>query len=278
MNRNRVLFSFLVVALGTAGLAVAQNPVPTRIKTSLIGSGTGTPAPVDLTIGVDASGPRDSLLRIEAGTPLAVAALILGVQPTSVTLPYDALLLVDPVAVVVGTYDSEGKFGIPLQLTNVSFVGQSVWAQGLNFLPVQGGGPAMVVFQASPALLTSFYPGNEQPPLGYSGPPLTATLIAKATVAQAPQYEVLSSVRVPSSGWKLDLQSVDTNDGATMIYAVLEEPGPDEIVLPVVENLRLLVMLGMDPETRIQVWIERRVRSRVNPPVLRLAAEMLRDF
>jgi len=278
MLRYHVLVPFFGIALGTVGLALAQSPVPTRIRTDLIGSGTGTPTPVALTLAIDASGPRDTLLRIDGGTPLALAGLILGMQPTSIQLPYDALLLVDPVTVVAGTYDLDGKFGVPFDLTNVSFIGTTFWSQGLNYVPEQGGGPAVEVFQTSPALMTAVHPGNDQPPLGYVGPTLTATLIVKATVAQAPNYEVLSSIRVPTSGWKLSLSAIDRNDGVTAIYAILEEPNPDEIVLPMMENKRLLAFVGMDAEPRIQVLIERRVRGRLNPPVFRLAAELLRDF
>lgn len=278
MLANRVLVPFFGIALGTVGLALAQNPVPTRVRTDLIGAGTGTPTPVALTLAIDASGPRETLLRVEGGTPLAFAGLILGVGPTSIQLPYDALLLVDPVTVVAGTYDKDGKFGVPFDLTNTSFVGTTFWSQGLNYVPEQGGGPAVVVFQTTPALMTTVRPGNDQPLLGYVGPSLTATLIVKATVAQAPNYEVLSSIRVPTSGWNLNLIGIDRNEGVTAIYAVLEEPSPDEIVLPMMENKRLLALVGMDPEPRIQVWIERRVRGRLNPPMFLLAAELLHDF
>jgi len=255
----------------------AHNPVPTRVKVEGYGSASGNPQPVDLRIDIDASGGRPASLRVSNGTEHELAALILGTSATEVSLIHDSVLLVMPSVVVPGIFDSQGSFGVPIDIADPSLIGQPFYAQGLQ-VSVTGNVP-IDVFQLSAGLKTTFHPGNEQPPLlHYEGPPLTATLLAKGEPIKDPMHEVRTLVTVPTTGWELALSGTSTESGVTSIYLILTAPNPSEVVMPILEARSLLVDLGLSAAPQIHVLIEQRVREMATPPAFRVGAVIERSF
>ena len=269
MRRSSAFLPILALALGTV---VGQSPVPTRVSTILDGPATGHPDPITITLGIDAAGKFTPALApalaMSGGIPEAAGVILLGVEPAIIRMPQGTLLLLEPLAAVAGVFDAKGTLALPLDITDTDFVGVKFHAQGLQYqsiLPVE-------FFQMTPRLTVSFTAGNKQPPLYYVGPPLTASLIAKRDQDLAPTYEVFTAVTVPTGGYDLRLQSVDTANGVTRVYLILEAPEPAKSVPPQPERKLVLVDLGIGPEARIDVLVETRTRTVSVPPVFRLAA------
>lgn len=270
MTFARVLLPALGLALGTATV-LAQNPVPTRVRADTFGVASGTPVPVNFTIGIDAYEPVGTVIMVRGGTPGALAVVALGLRPTAMPLPFEAILLVEPMVTVAGVFAGDGAFGVPVPLAKPVFAGREVLAQGLH---VQGSIKAVDVFQATAGLRTSILPGNAQPPLAYVGPPLTATFVACNRLMAEPKYMLMASFVVPTSGFVLRLQSIGSDQGVTRAYLVLEQPGPDEMVMPIEQTQRLWLDLGATVESHLQVLVERRMRGVVGLPYFALAAEI----
>lgn len=275
MKHLQVALRFLgATALGVSAI-VCQNPVPTRVQVQIYGAASGTPSPVELRIDIDATGPERTLVRIANGQPQELAALLLGTEPTEVSLAHGAQLLVVPMVAILGAFDGRGNFAISIDIANPAFIGVSLFAQGFCYVQPE---PYPEVFQLSNGLRTAFFSGNEQPPLAYAGPPLTTTLIAKGDPKFDTSHELLCSILTPTSAWNLRLQGTQTDSGVTAVYLILEAPNPEEIVLPVLSPLRLLVDLGFAAAPRIEVSIERRTRGMQAPPAFALGAAIDRDF
>lgn len=264
---------------GAAALCVSaivcQNPVPTRVQVEIYGAASGIPTPAEFRIDLDATGPEQTFVRITNGQPQALAALLLGSEATEVPLAYGAQLLVVPTVAVPGSYDGQGSFAVPIDIANPAFIGRSLFAQG--FCYVQAG-PDPETFQLSNGLRTAFVAGNEQPPLAYAGPPLTATLLARVDPKIDTSHELLCSILTPTSAWNVSVQGTHTDSGVTTVYVILVQPNPDEVVLPVLSQLRLLVDMGFAAAPRVEVLIERRTRGMQAPPAFALAAAIDRDF
>jgi hypothetical protein len=263
--------SLSAIALLVANSAPAQNPVPTRVRTETYGMASGTPKPVPLRIGLDASGDRPTMVLVSGGTQGELAALLLGIRPAEIPLTADAMLLVEPLGAMVGTFDAAGGFGVPVDIADPALIGQPQYWQGVQYVPPAGGKPALEVFQLSQGLHIEIVAGNPQPPLSYEGPPLTATPIHKL-LDGAPSYEVLNSVVVPTSGWSFGVSILDNSNGMTSIYLVLEAPSPNEIVMPVVETKRVLVPFETPPDQEVRIYIEQRTRGVPSLPAFLLAA------
>jgi hypothetical protein len=272
--RTLSFLPLLGLALTTA---IAQTPVPTRAKTTLDGPATGYPDPVTVTLGIDASGPAGSMLRMTGGLSGALAALALGTQTTMVRMPQGTLLLVDPLVVIPGVFDTQGSFQMPFDILEPAFVGVSFHSQGLHYLRGPASPPADY-FQMTPRLTVTVVAGNEQPPLTYDGPPLTATLLTKRVLDLAATHEVFGSLRVPTSGYVLETMGWNHVPGATRVWLVLEAPAADEVVMPRIEDKLVLADLGTKAEDTIEVWIEQRRRGGADVPVFLLAAVIERDF
>lgn len=270
------------LALGTTliGVMPAQDPttpVPTRVTAELYGLASGTPSPVELALDLDARRAAGPALQVSHGLPGALAALLLGTEAASVPLPWNAVLLVTPLAAVGGVYDQQGIFAVPFAIADPTLIGVPLHAQGLQYRAAGPVEPPVETAQLTRGLRTTLRPGNEQPSLTYAGPPLTATLIAKLEQQLDPRHEVLSSIAVPTTGWDLQLSATQTENGVTAIYLVLEAPNPAEIVEPTTVPLRLVADLGFAAAPVIDVAIERRTRGLVSPPVFNLAARIVRD-
>ncbi|MEZ5963704.1 MAG: hypothetical protein R3F56_07645 [Planctomycetota bacterium] len=270
MTFARVLLPALGLALGTAGLVLAQNPVPTRIRADSFGTASGMPVPVNLAIGVEAYEPVGTAILVRGGSPGALAVVTLGVHPTALALPFEGTLLVDPMVTVAGIYAGDGTFGVPVPLDKPIFVGREVLAQGLHLRV----GSEIEAFQLTPGVRTTVLPGNAQPPLAYTGPPLTATFVSCNRLLQQPKYQLMTSVLVPTTGWTLRLQSVGAVEGYTRAYFVLEAPAPGEMVMPVECLERVWWDFGAVVEPHLQVLVETRVRNTIGLPYFALAAEI----
>jgi hypothetical protein len=272
MKSQHAVLPFLGLLLG--GIA-AQSPVPTRLATLLDGPASGYPEPVTLKLEIDTVGMADPALRMTGGIPLGAGAILLGTRTAEVELPQGALLLVEPLVVVAGELDANGAFGLPLDVLHPGFVGLTLHAQGLVY---RGGMLPVETFQMSPRLTTTFVAGNAQPPLDYDGPPLTATLLAKAEQDLAPVFETYVEVLAPTAGYDLRVDATDVVPGVTRVYLVLEAPDPEKGLEPDPTRVRLTVPLGVLPEARIDLLVEQRIRGQQVPPVALLAAVLERDF
>lgn len=255
---SRTLCVGLLLAAGSAATAQEHNPVPTRVKTESYGTPSGTPVPHDLVVHLGATEKGESAVRVSGGFPGELAGLIIGIRPTATPLPFEAMLLVDPMWPVFGAFDSNGRFDFPIGLTDPALLGD-LYFQGLHFVVPGSGKPAVVIFQLTDGLKVTIVPGNEQPVLPYSGPPLTATLVVGGTAGQA-SYQLLNQIVVPSNDWSLRLAGVDLDAGVTRVYLTLEAPG-DGGVLPVLETLRLPVDLGLAVGERIEIQIQQTTRG-----------------
>lgn len=266
--------AFLPLLALVLGTVTGQNPVTTRVHTALDGPATGYPDPVTITLGIDTARASGPALAMSGGIPHALGAILLGAQPAEIRMPQGTLLLIEPLVAIPGTFDPVGTLALPLDITDAAFVGVKFHAQGLQYqtlLPIE-------FFQMTPRLTVTFVAGNEQPPLAYDGPPLTATLLARHEQDLAANYEVLATVMAPTGGYDLRLSGIDTANGATHVYLILEAPEPAKNLPPILERKTARIELGTGPEARIEVLVEMRVRGVVGPPVFRLAAMIERDF
>jgi hypothetical protein len=267
---DRSLSLLAIAALG-ATEAVAQDPVPTRIRVDAYGAASGTPVPIGLQIALAAArGP--TALEVSGGYPGELAALILGTRAAAVTLPPDVLLLVDPAVVVPGSYDATGRFAVPVVLTERAFIGATLFAQGLQWIQDGPQKPAVTGLQLTNGLALGYVAGNAQPPLSYSGPDLLATPIVGSVNGNRETFAVLNQVTVPTTGWSLRLEGVDSEGDTTVLYLVLESPAPHDMVMPVIRTERLLVPLASWPQPTLRVRIEQRTPGLPSPPVFQLAA------
>ncbi len=257
-----------VAAIGSTVQMPAQDPVPTHVRTNLVGEASGTPRPVVLSIGVAMNPADGAQLRVDNARPDAAAALVFGFQPAIISLPYDATLLVEPLIAISGVVDAQGSFSLPLDFADKAMIGPTLLVQGLQLMT------SPLVFQTTPALAITYRTGNPQPRLSYTGPPLTATALVRTEPTTGTRHELLASVVVPTSAWDFRIQSVTTSECVSCVYLVLEAPGPDEIVMPVLQTLRVGLELGAKPADRVQLMIERRVRDLPGVPVFLLAAEV----
>jgi len=264
-----------------AGVAAAQerSPVPTRIKVEDYGTASGTPTPgPEFQARLEADAEGKTMVRVLGGYPGELAGLLIGRQPQALSLPFGAVLLVDPVVSLFGTFDSERSFALPLDLADPALIGQ-LYFQGFHYLVPGPGKPAIVVFQLTQGLHVTVAEGNAQPPLAYSGPPLTATLLVGKEPAGKPNtFQLVNRVVVPSTGWDLRLQSVDDRDSVTRVYLTLEAPNPNVGILPVLDTRRLLVDLGSSAGARIEIHIEQSTRGVPSIPAFALAAVIEPDF
>lgn len=270
MKSSTAFVPLLGLVLGTA---IAQNPVPTRIGTNLDGQASGVPEPVSITVGIDAASPTGPQLLLSGGSEGRLALLALGIRPIEQRLE-EAILLIEPLITVPGEFGKEGTLGLPLDLANTAMIGQTWYAQGVQYSPP----PMGEMFQLSARLGVRFAAGNPQPQLFYNGPPLTATLVTKRVQDLAASHEVLSSVLAPTGGYELRLQSTSSAGGVTHVWLTLEAPGPDEKVSPEPEIRRVDVPLGGNAEPRIEVAIEQTIRGQLGARVFLLAAVIERDF
>ena len=275
--KKMTVFAFLPLLGLVLGTAVAQNPVPTRVKTDIDGVVSGYPDPSALRLTLDSSGPRGPAIRFEGGLGGNSALLALGLKPVEIKLPNEALLLVDPLVMLFGEFDPYGVFALPVDIADPALVGARIYAQGVNLTPRDPGNRPVEYFQMTKRLMIEVAAGNPQPPLVYKSPPLTATLVVKREPDMAPQYEVFHEIDVPTWGYDLVLQSVTKDPDVTRIYLVLMTPTP-VTHLPKREPERLLVELGTDVAAKIEVLIEQRYWNVTNLPVFMLAAMIERDF
>ena len=271
MNRISTFLPMLVL-----GVLVAQSPVPLRAKTATYGLPSGYPEPLDVALAIDATTPLGPMLSFTGGQRDAIAVLAVGLAPASVTMPQGTILLVDPLLTIPGIVDAEGRFGLPVDILNPSFVGFTLYCQGLHWLPPSGD--SVEFFQMPAGLEVAFVEANKQPDLTYVGPPVTATLLAKRVADLPATHEVYASVLVPTGGYDLRLTGFENQNGVTYVYATLEAPNPEENVSPVPETKRLLTELGVHAEGRIELMIDQQVRRLPTPPLFALAAMFERDF
>lgn len=258
------------------GAIAAQTPVPMRTKTATYGPATGYPDPVAVALAVTTTDLQGPQLKLTGGYQDALAVIALGLAPTSVTLPQGTTLLVDPLVTLPGAFDATGAFALPLDLFAPDFVGATLYAQGLFWVPP----PARSVefFQMTAGLEITFVAGNAQDLLTYDGPPLLATLVAKRVGDLAASYEALATVTVPTSGYEFLLQGTEVLGTTTALYAKLIAPNPDEVVNHEPQTLRLPIDLGTNVEARIDLMVEQSVRHMSGILVFKRAAVLERDF
>lgn len=270
---NRISTFLPMLALG---VLVAQSPVPLRTKTATYGLPSGFPDPLDVALAIDATTSLGPLLNLTGCQRDALAVLAVGLAPASVSMPQGTTLLVDPLLTIPGIADAEGKFGLPVDILNASFVGFTLYCQGLHWVPPPLN--SVEFFQMTAGLEIAFVEANKQPDLQYVGPPVTATLLAKRVADLPATYEVYTTVLVPTGGYDLRLTGFENLNGVTYVYATLEAPNPEENVSPVEETMRLLTELGIYVEGRIELLIDQQVRRLPTPPTFALAAMFERDF
>lgn len=268
----RMLVSLAATLIATAA-GTCQNPVPTRVRIEKYGAASGTPLPVRLGIDLDATGP-EAMLVVSQGIAGRHGVLVLGTQPAAEPLPYGAQLLVQPIVAVPLLFGATGTSAVPIDVAESTFVGQTLFAQGLLWVL----NPGVETFWLTEGLRTQFHAGNAQPPLEPRDPPLAATLLVHESPVLDPRYEVLAMIAAPTSGWTFDLVGTSTEEGVTTVWLALEAPNPDEPVLPVVTHLRVLADLGFAAAPRIELMVERKVRGYPTPPVFGLEAVIERDF
>jgi hypothetical protein len=258
-----------VLATGLAAAQVEHNPVPTRVKVEGYGPASGTPVPHALAVRLETPPDGQAAVRVSGGFPGELAGLFIGRRAAEIPLPFEGMLLVEPVLSVFGAFDSDGRFGAPIDPADPALIGD-LHFQGLHYVVPAPGKPAVVIFQLTQGLKVTIVPGNEQPALSYSGPPLTATLIAGGAAGE-PSFRLLNQVVVPGTGFDLRLEGVDLDAGVTRVYLTLEAPNPNTGVLPVLETKRLPVDLGLVGE-RIEIQIQQITRDLPSLPVFALAA------
>lgn len=96
----------------------------------------------------------------------------------------------------------------------------------------------------------------------YDGPELTATL--EVMESQPPQFAVAVNVQAPSGGYELKHAETKSAGAATEVLLVLTGPGPDEMVMQMLETKSLRVPLAqVAGEVRVGV---RQVRRGVAAP------------
>lgn len=253
---------------------VAQDPVPTRIRATLDGVPSGFPQPVDATISLDTGGPAGPEICLYGGQKYESGLILIGTTPIEVELPFGAMLLVDPLIVLPGVFNSEGKMSLLIDLSDRRLIGTPLYFQGVHYMDPGAGD----LLQTTQRLELTYVEGNAQPPLFYKGPPLTATQVARKEPERVYSYETLTKFYVPTGGHDLSLVGVGHSNGVTQVFLLLEAPNPDEIVSPYPENKRLVVDLGQEAEPRIEVMVMQTTRRMQNTQVFQMAAMIERDY
>ena len=115
-----------------------------------------------------------------------------------------------------------------------------------------------VIVQHSAGLHVSYRPSNAQPPLSYTGPPLKPVL-CRFEGGTTPTYELLTRFTVPSTGFKAAVQLITHDENVTRVHVALVHP--DDPVLPVIQELRVVADVGRDPGATIELWIEETVQG-----------------
>ena len=272
MALPRKLLAWCGATLAATAFSIAQDPVPTRVHADPFGSASGSPLPLDVSLDFRVDREHGTRLRMNDAAEGALAIVVLGLREQQTALPYGATLWVDPLVTLPFVVGPSHAIEIPLGLADRSFADLTLFAQAVQFRPTPER------FQATAAVALAVTVGNPQPPLFYVGPPFTLTPVANATRIDEGRMEILTAVEVPTSGWVLDLQAVARAGDLTKVYLVLDEPAPDEYVMPVMETRRLVVDLGPQPSKTVQFLVERRVRGLPTLPAFLLAAEVRTDF
>jgi hypothetical protein len=263
--------------------AAAQvcDPVPTRIRYEVYGASTGTPSAPRIDLALDPAGAQAAVVIVD-GTEGYLACSLIGSRPASVSLPFGAIALVEPdIAVMPGLFDAAACCRLPWLLAERALVGVSCYFQGVNLGPVSGQNPAIVTFQLSSAIRLDYLAGNEQPPLPYAGPPLTATPVySRVPIGPAvlPRFDVRTCVVAPTSGWVFSLDQVEATAEATIVYMTLEAPGPGESVLQVLTPLPVCVDAGRVPSERIEIRVRCTTRDVGCHGTYELAAMIATDY
>jgi len=278
-ERPATRLSACVLALASLAWAQNHDPVPTRIKVESYGGASGTPEPgPEFQIRLDANPSGESMIRVSGGWQGELAGLFIGLHPSLISLPFNAVLLVDPVVSLFVSFDRDGNFNVPLNLASRELIRPALYFQGFHHMIPGAGKPDIIVFQFTEGMKLIAAEGNVQPPTQYVGPPLTATLIASTNAEDQTSFEVLNRIEVPTTHWDLRLESVNNLNGVTRVYLTLEAPGPNDPALPVVETKRVLADLGFSAGDKVEIHIQQVTRGVPSIPAFHLAAMIETDF
>lgn len=274
------------IAIAATSLAASlraqcrHDPVPTRISFQQYGRFTGTPSFPVLGLELDARSTT-SAVTISNGQTGDLACTVLGTKPARFPLPFDAIGYVVPdLAVLPGLFDHEARCPLPLDLAETALIGQRIYCQGFNLGPPPGVHPAILTFQASPALVINFHEGNAQPDLTYLGPVFRAVPVQEVLdMTVLPEVALRTWVIVPSEGHEFRLDGVQHTEAATMVYLTIVQPKPEDSVRrPQPVDLYRFVEVGQVPTQEIRIWITVVTRDQIDIPFYQLAAVVRTDY
>jgi hypothetical protein len=230
------------------------NPVPVRLTASVYRAADVIPdsQPGPLMLSCNLLGEYTTTLAVQNGTPGALVSIAVAAQPAAVLLPGMGTVLVSADAVAVqGVFNAAGVFEYPIELARPQLAGHAVFAQA--FQMAHDYWPMMCV---SEGLQLAFAAGNQQPALGYAGPPMTA-IPCKAVDPTLDQdfYSVLLEWNASEyvDAKVVDVQGVSDQTMAVMVQLVRSDV-PRSRTMPLLP-LREVVDLGPFPHPLVEIWV-----------------------
>lgn len=217
----------------------APNPVPTRIVTGHYGTSAVAPLVVDCNL----EGAITSTIRVGNGTPDAGCVLLCAARPDAIATPWGTLLVPLDAIPVFGVFDEDGAFQQPVDLANRELCGETAYFQAIEV------GPQATL---SWGFKVKFLPGNAQPELQYTGPPLEAVLCKAVSRFIPTLYSTLLHFDVPTHYQSLTVDSVMSSGGVTTVMAVLTRAA---IPTAGTKPLRTVIDLGPFPTPRVEIMV-----------------------
>lgn len=212
----------------------------------------------------------DSLRALELiGEPRSPYVVFAGLERVSVPLTMETTLLVPPdVVLSIGTLDGQGHAYVPVDNYGSAPAGSEVYAQALLWSPT---GPMCLAPDRATDVATITLHGHQTPPPQIPfGPGETLHLIPVAGAPPAhaeigvqtgvpPRYFVDLEVEAPSSGDRLQIDSIAHRGSFTRVVATLVRPYPGQPTPDRVRPLRERALLGVwigTVEVDLRIFIE----------------------
>lgn len=230
------------------------NPVPVRLTSEVYRAADVIPdsKPGLLMLSCNLLGEYATTLAVQNGTPGAIVSIAVAAQPAAVLLPGMGTILVSPDAVAIqGVFNGAGTFEYPIELARPQLAGYAVFAQAFQVSPDYW--PMMCM---SEGLKLAFAPGNQQPALGYAGPPMTA-IPCKAVDPTLDQdfYSVLLEWSASEfvHAVVVDVHAVSDQTLAVMVQ-LMRSDVPRSPTMPLLP-LREVIDLGPFPPPLVEIWV-----------------------
>ena len=239
-----------LVLLGAVAAQDRANPVPVRLTSEVYRGQYAIPdsVPAKLALHCELGGAYTSLMvqDADAGAPVI---LLLATEPAAHYLPGVGTFLVGSEAVPIGgIVGPDGTFKEPVDLARYSLAGQTLFVQALQ-LPTDRNPAAL-----SEGLHMTFTEGNEQPPIGYTGPALRAIPCKAVDEYIETLYSVL--LEFETNRYQdvvvVEVQDVDEETQAIVVQLV---PNPNYAVDSPAVKIREVVDMGPFPKPIIEVWV-----------------------